>query len=214
LNATKTTAEIELKINQEYEALGNVDKEIEALQNRLAEYEGKVKAQQEKIQNEEADRIMADIREEDRTRQRDREDRGWRQGFDSLFNSGSIADAIAKATAALNIEQARESEIRDELGYAMANNDPESMRRLADDLRHSQSRQEYISQAIEKADKAQKGSEASAGKLGSFITADILNLLGGPSRPEEETAKNTRATVSNLAALIELIRSREEPAFT
>lgn len=219
LNASKTTAEVDLQINQEYTALGNVDKEMEALQNRLAEYEGKVNAQREKIQREEVNKIMADIQEDDRTRQRKKEDNAWQQGVDSLFSPGNLADAIAQATNALNIEQGNESQIRNELGYALENNDPESMRRLSEDLKRSQGRQEYITQAISKADEAQKGSESSVRELsrenlGSFITADILNLLGNPQGPEEETARNTRATVANLATLIDVVRRNEGLAFS
>ncbi|MFA6912852.1 MAG: phage tail tape measure protein [Proteiniphilum sp.] len=219
LNASKTTAEVDLQINQEYTAMGNVDKEMEALQNRLAEYEGKVNTQREKIQREEANKIMADIQNSDRTRQQEKEDKSWQQGVDSLFSSGNLADAIAQATNALNIEQGNESQIRNDLGYALENNDPESMRRLSEDLKRSQGRQEYITQAISKADEAQKGSESSVRELsrenlGSFITADIMNLLGNPQGPEEETARNTRATVANLATLIDVVRRNEGLAFS
>ena len=49
---------------------------------------------------------------------------------------------------------------------------------------------------------------------GSFITADIMNLLGNPQGPEEETARNTRATVANLATLIDVVRRNEGLAFS
>lgn len=219
LNASKTTAEVDLQIIQEQVALVNVEKGKSALQNRLAEYEGKVNAQREKIRGEEAGKIMSDIQESDRTRQREKEDKSWQQGVDSLFSSGNLADAIAQATNALNIEQGNESQIRNDLGYALENNDPESMRRLSEDLKRSLGRQEYITQAISKADEAQKGSESSVRELsrenlGSFITADIMNLLGNPQGPEEETARNTRATVANLATLIDVVRRNEGLAFS
>lgn len=59
-----------------------------------------------------------------------------------------------------------------------------------------------------------KATATSQVSLASFKTADILNLLGGASGPEEEIARNTRATASNLASLIDIVRSRKAPAFS
>ncbi len=219
LNSSQTTADIQLKIDAELVNLEKAEAEIKALQKRRENFESQAASQREAIRRKEASSIMADIARRDRERQIEQENDFWQSGIDDLFKSSSIAQAVEKATLTLNIERENETRIRSELAAAQEKNEPESLRKLADELQRSQSRQDYIMRAVASADAAQKDAESVGRNLpreniASFVTSDILNLLGNPSGPEEETARNTRATANNLARLIDIVRSRKTPTFS
>lgn len=58
-----------------------------------------------------------------------------------------------------------------------------------------------------------KKQEINQASLGTFITSEVLNLVA-TSGPQEETARNTRATAANLAMLIDVVRRQEGLSFS
>lgn len=215
LNASETTADIQLKIDAEAAKLSEADAEIEALQKRLEDYE----ALADVARRKEATGIMADVAKRDEERNAAAEDENWRAGIDSIFKTSSIADAIDQATQKLNAERDNEAKIRSELDVANANNDTDAMRTLVASLQQSQERQGFIDKKIRDAGGAQQeaektGSTLAAGALAGFVTTDVMAMLGGGTGgPEEETAKNTRVMAENIAVMIDVIRTRKPAAF-
>jgi TP901 family phage tail tape measure protein len=219
LNKTPSTAEIQLQIDAELVNLSQADAAMQELQNRLEQFEAEAQRQKNAVETREASQIMSDIDKQDRQRQLNQEQESWRRAVNELFKSPNLGQAFEAAAAAMSQETADESRIRDDLAAAQSKNATEEMRRLAEELRQSQARQDYLARAMEQATDAQQRAEGHAlstpfSNLASFITSDILNLMAAPSGPEEETARNTRTTANNLASLIDIVRDRRPPAFS
>jgi len=219
LSGLKTSAELQLDIDAKYDELSAAGQEMNDLQSRLESYENNLERQRQKIASAESESVMADIRAADQRRATDRTEQQWQSSLDAIFSSGNFAEALAKATEAMQGEKGREDTLRQAIDDALRENDPQSLRDLSEELRAVLARQDHISHLVAKAESAQANAasfavEQARQPLGSFITADILNLLGGPNKPEEETARNTRATAANLAKLIDLFRRTENPTFT
>lgn len=214
LNASQTTADIQLKIDAEMTKMGEADAEVEALQKRMEQYQ----ALSDAASRKEAESIMGDVANRDEGRNAAAAKENWRAGIDSVFKTSSIGDAIDQATKMLNAERDNEANIRSKLDVANANNDTDTMRTLVASLQQSQERQDFIDKKIRDAGSAQQEAEKTGGTLATgtlagFVTADVMAMLGGASGPEEETARNTRSMAANIAVMIDVLRNSKPAAF-
>jgi len=145
-----------------------------------------------------------------------------RKSFQKILDESSLESLDAMSVGAKSdLQKAREEYISalnaakavtSEEGVSITSGEATKLDALQNDISSRQDRVDSISAAKD----AFVKKEASSDKThlqGSFITSDVLNLLGG-SGPEEETARNTRATAANLATLIDVVRRNEGLAFS
>lgn len=127
----------------------------------------------------------------------------------SLIATDDLQKAREEYISALNAAKAATSEE----GVGISSGEAGKLDALQKNIASRQEKVDSITSARDSFVKRQESFDR--GNLqGSFITSDIMNLLGNPQGPEEETARNTRATVANLATLIDVIRRNEGLAFS